>query len=367
MGLRTPIIGVRRLTRARMGRMIATAFVTLISAALLVPSAALAQESPSSLAEIYAALRPENLRTTTGGTAFSQGDSVELLYDLVNTSEQPLVIPLTDFFGSSFHLVGTEQAWIERLGPDSTIPSIPPIVGRKGTWYATGGAIIALEGLTANTIPPGGRVTRQVTLIHPTGAFPSGRYRFHVEYKPLFGGLFDVIAEVSLDVTFGAVDDTPPVLDVSGDLTADATGPDGVALSFEASATDAIDGPVPVTCTPPSGTTFAIGTTTVVCSATDASGNEATASFTVHVKGAHEQLLDLLDFVDSGSLGLGTSLHDKLVRGLQLLAAGDVANACGTLNAFVNNVRAQTGKSLTPAQTAELTTDALRIENVIGC
>ena len=40
---------------------------------------------------------------------------------------------------------------------------------------------------------------------------------------------------------------------------------------------------VTVICTPPSGTTFPVGTTTVTCTATDASGNTATCSFTVSV------------------------------------------------------------------------------------
>ena len=49
------------------------------------------------------------------------------------------------------------------------------------------------------------------------------------------------------------------------------------------SATDLVDGSVPVTCSPASGSTFAIGTTTVTCSATDAHGNTGTKSFHVTV------------------------------------------------------------------------------------
>jgi len=48
-------------------------------------------------------------------------------------------------------------------------------------------------------------------------------------------------------------------------------------------ANDPCDGAVPVTCVPPSGTTFPRGTTTVVCSATDSRGNVGTCSFTVTV------------------------------------------------------------------------------------
>ena len=45
-------------------------------------------------------------------------------------------------------------------------------------------------------------------------------------------------------------------------------------------ATDNCPG-VTVACVPPSGTPFPVGTTTVTCTATDASGNTATCSFTV--------------------------------------------------------------------------------------
>src|SRR5207237_1755847 len=49
-------------------------------------------------------------------------------------------------------------------------------------------------------------------------------------------------------------------------------------------ATDNRDGPVLATCSPPSGTSFALGTTTVNCSASDSHNNTATGSFTVMVR-----------------------------------------------------------------------------------
>jgi hypothetical protein len=54
-------------------------------------------------------------------------------------------------------------------------------------------------------------------------------------------------------------------------------------VTYAATASDLVDGPRPVTCAPASGSTFAIGTTTVSCSASDAHGNRATGSFTVKV------------------------------------------------------------------------------------
>ncbi|BDG05421.1 HYR domain-containing protein [Anaeromyxobacter oryzae] len=79
-------------------------------------------------------------------------------------------------------------------------------------------------------------------------------------------------------------DTTPPVVTVPGDMTVEAASRDGALVTFSSSATDDVSGSVPVTCTPPSGGTFALATTTVTCRANDAAGNTGTASFTITVR-----------------------------------------------------------------------------------
>jgi len=44
---------------------------------------------------------------------------------------------------------------------------------------------------------------------------------------------------------------------------------------------DDVGGDITISCDPPSGTTFPVGSTDVDCTATDEAGNTATASFTV--------------------------------------------------------------------------------------
>jgi HYR domain len=56
-----------------------------------------------------------------------------------------------------------------------------------------------------------------------------------------------------------------------------------VRVTYQLTATDDVDGAVPVSCRPASGSRFKIGRTKVTCSASDKSGNTATASFTVTV------------------------------------------------------------------------------------
>ena len=76
------------------------------------------------------------------------------------------------------------------------------------------------------------------------------------------------------------IDVTPLVLTLPANMTVLASSPSGTAVEFIVSASDTSVTPF---CSPASGTTFPIDTTTVTCTATDASGNVATGSFTVTV------------------------------------------------------------------------------------
>jgi hypothetical protein len=159
------------------------------------------------------------------------------------------------------------------------------------------------------------------------------------------------------------LDTIPPDITVPASVAADATGPAGAVVSYAASANDDIDGPVAVTCTPSSGTTFAIGTTTVTCTASDTAGNEAGASFDVHVRGADEQLGILFAAV----AGPGSSLPNKVEDARAALAAGVVDAACGKLAAFANEVTAQSGKTLPARKAGELLASVQRIRVVLSC
>ena len=79
-------------------------------------------------------------------------------------------------------------------------------------------------------------------------------------------------------------DTTGPVLDIPSLVEAEATSPAGADVTWETSATDAVDGPRPVDCVPASGTFFAFGTTTVFCSSLDTRGNETAGFFDVVVQ-----------------------------------------------------------------------------------
>lgn len=79
-------------------------------------------------------------------------------------------------------------------------------------------------------------------------------------------------------------DTTPPVIAAIADITREATSAAGAAVTFNATASDNVDGAVPVIASPASGSTFPITTTIVGLAASDAAHNTATASFKVTVQ-----------------------------------------------------------------------------------
>lgn len=84
--------------------------------------------------------------------------------------------------------------------------------------------------------------------------------------------------------TVAPPDTTPPTITVPGPITTEAIGPSGAVVTYTVTATDDVDGPVAASCVPASGSTFPIGASTVTCTASDAAGNTATATFTVTVQ-----------------------------------------------------------------------------------
>jgi len=88
-----------------------------------------------------------------------------------------------------------------------------------------------------------------------------------------------------------AADTIPPALhDVPGPLQVTTYGDSAVVTWQSPTATDNVDPDPSVGCDPDSGASFALGTTAVTCTATDAAGNSASASFdvtVVHVSQLH--------------------------------------------------------------------------------
>ncbi len=75
------------------------------------------------------------------------------------------------------------------------------------------------------------------------------------------------------------------MLIVPSDMTPEATGPTGAAVTYLPTADDAVEGPTVVTCDPVSGSVFALDQlTTVTCSTEDSVPNRTSDTFTVKVR-----------------------------------------------------------------------------------
>jgi hypothetical protein len=169
------------------------------------------------------------------------------------------------------------------------------------------------------------------------------------------------------------IDRKAPSLSLPPNLTLDATGPAGAVAAYSLSASDGGSGVLNITCVPPSGSTLAIGQTTVNCTAIDHASNLTGGSFTVTVRGAKQQLADLIQKVVNASQ-LSAAAKALLIGKLnQLLASFDPTNAtqrqavCLALQVFKAAVQLQAGKTITQAQAAGWIADANRIRAALGC
>lgn len=89
--------------------------------------------------------------------------------------------------------------------------------------------------------------------------------------------------ETTAERTVEVVDTTAPNLHCPEDITFECTGEEGRAIKLSATAVDSCDTDPLITISPPFGSVFPVGTTSVVCQATDASGNTSECSFEVTV------------------------------------------------------------------------------------
>lgn len=167
-------------------------------------------------------------------------------------------------------------------GRSFTVPTTLVYSGGS-SWSTSGSQTIAVAS-------QGGNDTRtySVSFSVQVAAGASGTSTFHIPQtcsNATNGANLSCNTQGRVTISVAApTDTTPPVVTVPGGMTLEATSAAGAAASFTVTANDAVDGPVAVTCSPASGSTFPIGTTTVYCSARDAAGNTGTGSFTVTVR-----------------------------------------------------------------------------------
>ena len=163
------------------------------------------------------------------------------------------------------------------------IPSTVTVsVGEIITWSNTDNA--------AHTATSGGGATDG-----PDGVFDSslimagGSYSYTADTEGIFDYFCMVHPWMLGTVIVGGsasepADTVPPTVLVPDDITLQTEDQNGASATFNPQAIDNIDELITPTCSPASGSVFAIGTTEVVCTATDSSGNTASNSFNVIIE-----------------------------------------------------------------------------------
>ena len=177
--------------------------------------------------------------------------------------------------------------WSYRMGP----PTCPSGVGKP--LATTGRLVVAGRGEIYFALADGARCIDQeplrnepqdFTITGGTGTYDGASGSGTLERAVSAGRGTErwigtlVVPGVEFDVT-------PPTL--SGTTSKTVRAPKGakrVRVTYTVTASDAVDGQVPVTCVPRSGSRFPIGRTVVRCSATDSSANTSTAKFIVTVR-----------------------------------------------------------------------------------
>lgn len=126
-----------------------------------------------------------------------------------------------------------------------------------------------------------------------------------------------------------SVDTAPPLITTPGPLVVEANGPGGSLVGYVVTASD--NGlallPSAIACTPPSGALFALGTTTVTCTATDALGNAGSAQFDVAVRDTTRPTLNAPDVTLAATSEAGIRRTDPaLAAYLRGISASDLVS-----------------------------------------
>ena len=240
-----------------------------------------------------------------------------------NTVDFPTAMQVQKTVGGSWAVVQTAAAYGSAYGtqgqlqnnllsPNSILvgTSIPMVLAGTTLWNVASAAYsppsVAITNPNANswaskalnvTVSASASGTGSLSQVNlyvdniSAGAQTSIPYTFSLNLTSLVSGQHTLKAvavdnannQASTSVNFN-VDNTPPTITVPSSITMQAASLTGTVVLYNVSASDndglIASGPI---CTPSSGSTFQLGTTTVSCTAKDAAGNTATAAFPVTV------------------------------------------------------------------------------------
>ena len=143
---------------------------------------------------------------------------------------------------------------------------------------AVAGASVAVALSRRSTPPP-------PLIVQPPPSTPTTAPKPTTTTEPTLPNGEDTTTTQGTTTTPPSTDTTPPTLTLPEDITRRATSRNGAVVDYKVTATDVDDSreALTVSCSPPSGSTFPIGMTTVNCTVSDPAGNQSSGHFTVTV------------------------------------------------------------------------------------
>jgi uncharacterized membrane protein YgcG len=199
-----------------------------------------------------------------------------LLHDVEepdNDSENPSNDTGTDSGTNS-----TDSGSIPGGNPDVNPPTIiaPPNISAEAT------GLLTLIELGTPTVTDDKDPNPTTTNDSPSDGFPLGTTLVTWTATDASGNSASAIQNVTIS------DTGSPILTVPDNIIVEAVGPNGSMVNYTASAFDVVDGSIEPVCEPVSGALFAIGTTTVTCTAADSDSNIAAKTFDISVQDASQ-------------------------------------------------------------------------------
>ena len=153
--------------------------------------------------------------------------------------------------------------------------------------------------------------------------FEPGTYPYHCMVHPWMLGTIIIEDGTTSTPADTPADTVPPQVLVPDDITLQTEDQNGASATFNPQAIDNIDELITPSCNYSSGSIFAIGTTEVVCTATDSAGNSSSNSFNVIIEYIGslipEWVKDVAGFWNDGSIN-----DASFLEGISYLIQNDI-------------------------------------------
>ncbi len=237
------------------------------------------------------------------------------------------------FASAAGNAVGQDDVMLLRysLSPDNNAP----VVICRNVTVAAGPDCVADASIDNGSFDPDGdALTISQT---PPGPYPLGS-------TPVVLTVIDSSGASSrCNATVTVVDTTPPTITRPADIAVTAPlGHGSIEVVYQAPTVTDNCAAASVVCSPPSGLSFPLGTTAVVCSATDASNNVVNCSFTITVAAPRMTALGpaklWLGLKNSDDVGTKFDLLAEVFKNGALVGSGQLNGVPGAGSGFNNAV-----------------------------